>query len=90
MHRNSSILDSCLIPGLDEVLIWLLVVGYQEVNAMLMKAIALLILAVGLSVGKNDGTTGPESIKGNDAYEEVRLVAKMQKVIVVDDTGSVM
>ncbi|GKC48667.1 hypothetical protein Tco_1071412, partial [Tanacetum coccineum] len=53
-----------------------------------MKAIALFRLAIGSSVGRNDGTTSPESIRGNDACEEVRLVAEMQKVIVVDDTKS--
>ncbi|GJS50917.1 hypothetical protein Tco_0624279 [Tanacetum coccineum] len=38
---------------LDEVLSWLLVGGYREVNVVLMKAIALLRLAIGSSVKRN-------------------------------------
>nr|GEW51229.1 hypothetical protein [Tanacetum cinerariifolium] len=49
---------------LDKVLSWLLVGGYQEVNAMLMRATAFLRLAIGLSEGRNNGTTNPKSIRG--------------------------
>ncbi|GKE40696.1 hypothetical protein Tco_1464101, partial [Tanacetum coccineum] len=52
---------------LDAVLSWLLVGGYREVNVVLMKAIALLRLAIGSSVRRNDRTTSPESNYGNDA-----------------------
>ncbi|GKC38947.1 hypothetical protein Tco_1051331, partial [Tanacetum coccineum] len=52
-----------------KVLSWLLVGGYKEVNDVLMKAIALLRLAIGSSEERNDGTTSPESIGVNDAYD---------------------
>ncbi|GKE60093.1 hypothetical protein Tco_1510460, partial [Tanacetum coccineum] len=51
----------------DEVLSWLLVGGYREVNVVLMKAIALLRLAIASSEGRNDETTSLESNRGNDA-----------------------
>ncbi|GJZ02221.1 hypothetical protein Tco_0520182 [Tanacetum coccineum] len=65
---------------------------------MLMKAIALLRLEIGSSEGRNDETKSLESIREMllmmvDEHQvlvmqEMRLVAEMQKVKVVDDTKS--
>ncbi|GKC02414.1 hypothetical protein Tco_0994024 [Tanacetum coccineum] len=56
------------LPELDEVLSWLLVGGYLDANVMLMKAIALLRLAIRSSPGRNDGTARPKSSCGNTSY----------------------
>ncbi|GJS94735.1 hypothetical protein Tco_0801703 [Tanacetum coccineum] len=47
--------------GLDEVLSWLFVGGYLELMDELRNNIALLRLAIGSPVGRNDGTKNLES-----------------------------
>ncbi|GKC48001.1 hypothetical protein Tco_1065723 [Tanacetum coccineum] len=52
---------------LEDVLSWLLVERKRDAITVDMNAIALLRQAIGLSPGRNDGTTRPESCWGNSA-----------------------
>ncbi|GJZ04500.1 hypothetical protein Tco_0537775 [Tanacetum coccineum] len=62
--------------------------GYREANVVLMNSITLFRLEIGSSVGRNDGTTSPESSYGNttgDLLHMVVVVEEMCRIVVVEE-----